>query len=47
MQHTLKLFLQNNFILSFLEDHKKILLLLHLRAFLQISVLLMNFFINA
>ena len=30
--------------ISFLEDHKKILLLLHLRAFLQISVLLMNLF---
>lgn len=34
--------------ISFLEDHKKILLLLYLRAFLQISVLLMNFsFIKA
>lgn len=30
--------------ISFLEDHKKILLLLYLRAFLQISILLMNFF---
>ena len=30
--------------ISFLEDHKKILILLYLRAFLQISVLLMNFF---
>jgi hypothetical protein len=46
MQHTLKLF-YNNFIISFLEDHKKILLLLYLRAFLQISVLLMNFSIAA
>lgn len=32
------------FHISFLEDHKKILILLYLRAFLQISVLLMNFF---